>query len=151
MRDAPSIFTTQQVMTLTGTTRNKIRLIQEAKAAMPHYQGTTGRGNASLWTFMQTVGISYHEACLSAGLNRGWADGACKWIQSQKPGELLAAFAENRTILMLSFEGQGALIEPNRSEDATRAERILAATLNLQGCYERVWRKALEMVNRQRK
>jgi hypothetical protein len=138
------VFTTRELLELSGLTRRQLQFFEGAGLA-PLRKGRAGRWNPGIWSMMQVVGAAYGKAFLDAGCHSSWAYEAAVWVAAQDPGVLVKKFALGRTLLALLPTGEGRLVEPYLPPHATREHRLIAAQLDLAKCYERVWRRALEL------
>jgi hypothetical protein len=139
------VFTTPELLELSGLTRRQLQRLEEAGAIVPFRRGTRGRGQRGLWSIMQAVGAAYAGAFVAAGCDWEWAPEACRWVSEQHPGELCVAFARGWTLLALTPDGQGRLVQPYLRPGATREQRLKVDKLNLARTYERVLKKAIEL------
>jgi hypothetical protein len=137
-------FTTPELLAITGLTRSRLQQFEEAGLA-PLRKGRGGRGYWGTWSVMQAAGAAYGKAFLDAGCHHSWAYEAANWVAAQHPGKLRLQFARGRTLLALLPTGEGRLVQPYLSPQATREHRLIAAQLDLEKCYQRVLRRADEL------
>jgi hypothetical protein len=137
-------FTTPELLEITGLTRSRLQQFEEAGLA-PLRKGRGGRGYWGTWSVMQAAGAAYGKAFIDAGCHHSWAYAAANWVASQHPGVLVVEFARGRTLLALLPTGEGRLVEPYLSPQATRQQRLTVVQLDLEKCYQRVWRRAMEL------
>jgi hypothetical protein len=126
-----------------------VQLLVKSGVLVPSIRGRgcgDRHGSApSYFSVMQTIAVAYGEAFKAAGAHASWADEAVRWVASRHPGELLLEFARGRTVLFLLPGGGGLLADPKLGPETSREHRTLAAALDLEKCYERVWRRLLTL------
>ncbi len=141
-------LTTGQLLEVTGLTRRQLQHFETAGAVTPLKRGRPRRGHPANWSLMQTVAAAYAKAFLDAGCHPSWAYEAARWVAGQHPAALKGEFAQGKTLLALLPTGEGRLVHPHFKTHATREQRLMVAQLDLQKCYERVCRRAVELVER---
>jgi hypothetical protein len=107
-----TILTTTQLLAATGVTRSELQLYENERAMIPVKPGSSGTGHAATWTVMHALGLAYAHAVATLGFRTSWRLGAAHWLANQKQHALIKALKEGRTMVMLSLDGQGALVKP---------------------------------------
>jgi hypothetical protein len=141
-------FTTPPLLEISGLSRRQLQSFEQAGALRPLRRGRKGRGHSGTWGLMEIVGAAYGKAFLDANCDPSWAYAAAAWVARQHPGALGIEFAQGRTLLSLLSGRDGMLVVPYLPPEAKRATRLKAAQLNLQACYERTCRRAIELAGR---
>jgi hypothetical protein len=140
-------FTSAEVCELCGITPRTLQLMIAAGAVVPLIKGSKGRGNARRFSLTQAVAIAYGAAFLDANCHHDWAYEAVRFVASQTPGQLEAAFRQGRTLanLLPDHLGQSRLVKPYLKPEATREQRLMVDKLNLEAWYRRISRRAEEL------
>jgi hypothetical protein len=140
-----SIFDTRQFLVLTQMKRHQLQTLERFDVVHPIKPGRVGRGGGARWSFIQAVAVEYYRAFTAAGMHASWAAAAAKWVQRQNIWDLANDLKAGKTLLSLTPDGEGHLVEPKPKPDANRDTRIKLAQLDLGRAFLRMLRRGLDL------
>jgi hypothetical protein len=146
--NAELIIDTKHFLALAQIKRHQLQTLERLDVVHPVEPGRVGRGGGARWTFMQAVAVEYYRAFTAAGMHSTWAVLAAKWVQRQSARELAKQLKAGKTLLSLTPDGDGHLVEPRPKSTMSREQRIKLAQLNLGWVLVRVLRRDVEVVRR---
>jgi hypothetical protein len=133
---------------LCGVSRRYLQRLVDEGLLIPRKRGQRFR-ESQIFDVMAVVGVSYGQAFKAAGADPFWRDEAVRFVAGLSVAELLAAVAEGKTFVALAPPGavaQSQLIVPQLRPNASRADRLMLAQLDLQKVYWRTLRQLHEVV-----
>jgi DNA-binding transcriptional MerR regulator len=118
------------------------------RAGIVPAKGSGGRGNHRTFTLTEAVAVACGVAVRGLGFGHDGVAEAVRFVASQSPAELEAAFAEGRRVVIPrpAALGGARLMEVYPDVDATREQVLNFHSMNLEAMYRRAKRKARQMI-----